>query len=95
MCNLNLVAAATCLLALGGCAASASPDWDARFGDRARILNAQQLIEPGAPARNAQATPAADGRTVREAMERHTEGYRSPPPSNVINIGVGGGGSGR
>ncbi|HSI58041.1 MAG TPA: hypothetical protein VLA16_10810 [Ideonella sp.] len=81
---------AACLLALGGCAATASPDWDARFGDRLRVLQAQQLIDPAAPTRNAQASAPTDGRTTREAMERHVESYRSPPPSNVINIGVGG-----
>lgn len=83
----NLIAAAVCLLALGGCAATASPDWDARFGDSVRILKAQQLIEPDAPARNAQASPPTDGRTAREAMDRHVESYRSPPPTTVINVG--------
>lgn len=83
----NLIGAAVCLLALGGCAATASPDWDARFGDSVRILKAQQLIAPEAPERNAQATPPTEGRTTREAMERHTESYRTPPPTTVINIG--------
>lgn len=83
----NLIAAAVCLLALGGCAATASPDWDARFGDSVRILKAQQLIEPGAPGRHAQASSATDGRTAREAMDRHVESYRSPPATTVINIG--------
>ena len=89
--DLNKLGAAVCLLALGACAATASPDWDARFGDSVRILKAQQLIEPGAAQRNAQASPASDGRTASEAMVRHVESYRTPPPSNVINIGVGGG----
>lgn len=79
--------AALCLLVLGGCAASASPDWDAQFGDRVRSLNAQQLIAPEAPATNAQATPPTDGRSAREAMSRHVESYRSPPPTTVINVG--------
>lgn len=87
--TLNLIGAAVSLLALGGCAATASPDWDARFGDSVRILKAQQLIAPEAPARNAQATPPTDGRTAREAMNRHVESYRSPPPTTVINIGTG------
>ncbi|MDO8778825.1 MAG: hypothetical protein Q7K57_60920 [Burkholderiaceae bacterium] len=85
----NLIGAAVCLLALGGCAATASPDWDARFGDSVRILKAQQLIAPEAPARNAQESPRTDGRTAREAMNRHVESYRSPPPTTVINIGTG------
>jgi hypothetical protein len=83
----SLVAA--CLLALGGCAATASPEWDARFGDSVRPLNSQQLIDPAAPVKNAQAQARADGRTVREASDRQVETFRSPPPASVINIGVG------
>jgi len=87
--TMNLGFAAIGLIVLGGCAASASPQWDARFGDGPRALNAQQLIDPGAPARNAQAVAKSDGRNTRDAMDRHAESYRSPPPTNVINIGVG------
>lgn len=88
--NMNLSFAAASLIALGGCAATASPQWDARFGDSARGLTAQQLIEPGAPTRNGQTVAKSDGRSARDAMDRHAESYRSPPPTNVINIGVGG-----
>lgn len=83
----SLIAAG--LLALGGCVATASPEWDARFGDSARRLNSQQLIDPAAPVRNAQALGRADGRTVREASDRQVDTFRSPPPASVINIGVG------
>jgi hypothetical protein len=83
----NLIGSAVSLLVLGGCAASASPNWDAQFGDPSRMLKAQQLIDPDAPTRNAQATPPSDGRTTREAMDRHVESYRVPPPTTVINIG--------
>ena len=89
--SLNLISVAACALALGGCAATASPDWDARFGDSSRALKAQQLIDPAAPTRNAQTTRPADGRSVREAGDRYLETYRSPPPTTVINIGVGSG----
>lgn len=87
---------ATTILALllGGCAASASPGWDDVFGDASRVLKAQQVIDPAAPTKNAQATPAADGRTVREAAERHVDSYRNPPAPTVMNIGVGGASSG-
>jgi hypothetical protein len=88
--HLKPLGIAACILVLGGCAASASPEWDARFGDSARALRAQQIIDPAAPVRNAQASAPADGRTVREASDRHVESYRSPPPTTVINIGVGG-----
>ena len=84
--------ASLCLVTvLGGCAASASPDWDAAFGDRSRTLKAQQLINTTAASSNGQSVTASDGRTVREASERHLETYRNPPPPTVINIGVGGG----
>jgi len=94
----KLITAAACVLtlaAVAGCAATASPGWDERFGDSVRSLNAQQLIDPNAPKRNAQATPPTNGRTAREAAQRHVESYREPPPTNIINIGVGGGGSAR
>jgi len=90
--TLNIIGAAACVVAaLGGCAATASPEWDARFGDSARALKAQQLIDPAAPSRNAQTIRPTDGRSVREAGERYVETYRSPPPTTVINIGVGSG----
>jgi hypothetical protein len=89
MCNSKFIGTAACLLVLGGCAATASPEWDAQFGDSVRVLKAQQLIAPDAPTRNAQTRPATDGRTMREAMDRQVESFRDPPPTNVINIGVG------
>jgi hypothetical protein len=92
---LGLLGTAAFLAALGGCAASASPQWDAAFGDRSRALSAQQVMDLEAPIRHAGASPSADGRTVHEAMERHVDSYRKPPPSNVINIGVGGGSAAR
>ena len=82
--TLNLIGAAACLAALGGCAATGSPEWDARFGDRLRILHAQQVIDSAATGRNAQAIPPSDGRTVREASERHADGYRNPSQSSVV-----------
>jgi hypothetical protein len=89
MAIVKLSITAACLLALGGCVATASPEWDARFGTSARTLNSQQLIDPAAPLKNAQAQARSDGRTVREAGERQVETYRNPPPPSVINIGVG------
>ena len=90
---LKHIGLATSLFALIGCAAT-SPNWDANFGDSVRALKAQQLIDPQAPERNAQTTPPADGRTAREGINRHVETFRNPPPTNIINIGVGAGGNG-
>lgn len=81
---LSITLLASGALALGGCAATTSPDWDARFGDSLRMLQAGQLIAPDAPARHGQTVLPTDGRSVSEALQRLTESYRSPPPSQVI-----------
>ena len=75
---------------LGGCAATTSPDWDARFGDATRILQAGQLIAPDAPLRHGQQVPPTDGRSVMEARQQMAESYRNPPPTSAFQIGVGG-----
>lgn len=81
------LAAAACLLA-AGCASTNDDD----FGLTTRSLTAQQIRNPQAPARNAAVSPATDGRTMREAMDRHVGTFKEPPPTTVVNIGVGGGG---
>lgn len=88
----NLIGPAALLVAVvtAGCAATATPGYDERFGDAARALTAQQLIDPTAPARNGDRVAATDGRTVREAGDRQVDTFRAPPPPSVINIGVGG-----
>ena len=63
------------------------------FGDATRILSAQQTLDPQAALRNEGVMPPTDGRTVREAKDRHVEDYRAPAPTNIINIGLGGGGA--
>ena len=88
---LAALAAAVCLLA-AGCANSPKED-DSSYGMTTRALIAQQIRNPQAPQRNAAVTPATDGRTMREAMDRHVGSFKEPPPTTVINIGVGGGGA--
>jgi len=83
------LAASLAGLILQGCAVSGSPDFDARFGDAARQLNAQQLIAPGAPLRNADHRTRLDGRTAREARDSYVESYSSPPQSSVIQLNIG------
>jgi hypothetical protein len=88
-----LAAAATALL-VGGCAASASPDWDSVAGEASRVLRTQQTLDPAAASRHGQTVTTMDGRTVLEAGQRHVDTFKAPPPSNVTNINVGGGGAG-
>lgn len=86
---LAALAAAACLLATG-CANTLNKG-DASFGMPTRTLIAQQIRNPQAPQHNAAFTPATDGRTLREAMDRHVGSFKEPPPTTVVNIGVGGG----
>ncbi len=80
---------------LSGCAATTTPAYDRHFGDASRALMAQQVIDPDAPARRAAKGIRVDGRLSREAGVRLVDSYKAPPPSNVINIGVGAGATDR
>ena len=79
-----------CSMTIASCATT-SPESDARFGEASMQLRAQQLIDANAPTRNRGAIPAADGRSVFEAHERYLDSTKAPPPTSVINIGVGAG----
>jgi hypothetical protein len=74
---------------LSGC--SASPHADEHFGSGVRSLRAAQTLDPDAGQRHGDQIGTADGRTVREAMERRLEGYRAPPQPTVLSIGTVGG----
>lgn len=90
-----LLASAVLAVLTAGCAASGSPDYDSRFGDAAQALRAQQTLDAQAPQRNAGVMPPTDGRSLREVADRHVGTSKEPPPTNIINIGVGAGGNGR
>ena len=77
-------------VALGGCAATSTPAWDARFGDALPVLQAGQLIAPDATLRHGQTLPPVEGRSVSEAMHRLNESYRHPPPPQVLPPGAAG-----
>ena len=81
------------LTILGGCAASPTPNYDARFGDAVRAARQQMTLNPNAVAA---AGPAIgmDGRAARETVIRYQDSFKKPPPVvNVINIGGALGGS--
>ena len=89
------MAGCTAVVFLGGCAVSGTPAYDSRFGDAARALQAQQILDLQGPQRNAGVVRQTDGRTMREAMDRQLGSFKEPPATNVISIGVGAGGNGR
>lgn len=76
---------------LAACAASPTPNYDARFGDAVRAARQAQTLNPqGVPAHQA----GLDGKAAREATGRYHDSFKTPPPVvNVINIGgqLGGG----
>lgn len=90
----RLMAALLIAVLSAGCAATDSLDDDRHYGDASRALRAQQFIAADAPLRNADTLPPTDGRTLREAVSRQVESFKRPPPTHIINIGVGGVGGG-
>jgi hypothetical protein len=86
----------TCLLValaslLAGCAVSASPNYDMRFGQAVRAARQAMTINPGGS--NVQNPVAGlDGVSAREAQVHYQNSFKEPPPPvNVINITAGGG----
>ena len=89
--RLGAAAAITAAAMLAGCAASETPGYDARCGDAARALAAQQTLDANAPTRNAGHTEPTDGRTVRQSMDRHVDSYRAPGAPSVAGTSTGSG----
>jgi type IV pilus biogenesis protein CpaD/CtpE len=85
-----LAGVAALAVSLTGCA-TGSPEYDARFGEAVRTLNVQQRIDPKAAERHADTPMTADGRHVREAVDRVVESFRAPPAPTIVNLGVGAG----
>lgn len=82
------------LTLLTGCVAT-SPDWDARFGEAARTVAAQQTIAPEA-SRNADPVAGIDGKAAQGAMGEYAKSYAQPThQTSAFTIGVGGSGSER
>lgn len=78
------------LAILGGCAASATPNYDLRFGDAVREARQRMTLNPNAGS-NPDPVSGLDGRAAREAVGRYQDSFKAPPPVvNVINIGGAG-----
>ena len=72
---------------LAGCATSATPNYDARFGDAVRAARQAMILNPDAASAPG---PAAgiEGTRAYEAIGRYEDSFKVPPPVvNVINIG--------
>jgi hypothetical protein len=80
------LALAAALLA-AGCAGTATPEYDLRFGQAVREARLKQTLNPGAGANPDQAL-GLDGRAAREGLVLYHDTFKKPPPVvNVINIG--------
>jgi len=82
---MNRLTCCALLAVLAGC--SATPHYDARFGDAVRAARRAMTINPH-PAKH---DPAAgtDGQAAREAVIRYQDSFKAPPP--VVNpISAGG-----
>lgn len=78
---------------LAGCT-TATPNYDAKFGDAVRNALVQQTINPDA-GKKPDPVAGMDGKAARETMLLYQGTFREPPPVvNVINIGGGVGTSG-
>ena len=91
-----LLALLPALLVVAGCQ-SATPNYDARFGDAVRDAKRAMTIDPDA-GKKPDIAAGIDGRASQDAMDRYHDTFKQPPPAvNVINIGgaIGGGGNGR
>jgi len=81
------------IVGLTGCVAT-SPNWDARFGEAARTVAAQQVIAPDA-SRNPDPVAGIDGKAAQGAMGEYAKSYAQPERHpDAFTMGVGGG-SGR
>jgi hypothetical protein len=75
------------LVVLAGCANTATPHYDARFGDAVRQARSAMTINPQA-SDNQDPVAGIGGQAAREAIARYGESFKAPPPVvNVINVG--------
>jgi hypothetical protein len=74
-------------LVLAACSVTATPTYDARFGDAVREARERQALNAGKPVTTV-APDGLEGKTAHDAMLLYQKSFQSPPPVvNVINIG--------
>jgi hypothetical protein len=80
------------LALLAGCATSATPNYDTKFGDAVRQARQAMTLNPTAP--STASIAGMDGKAAAEAVGRYQDAFKAPPPVvNVINIGGSAGSS--
>lgn len=84
---LTVLAGLSLVATLPGCA---SVD-DGSVGENTRALFVSQHIDPDAANRNGNKSGATEGRTVREAIDRQVESFRTPSTTGVSGVGTIGG----
>lgn len=72
--SVRFMAGTLAAMAFGGCVAPSAPNQDARLGDAARTLRAQQIIDPSAPTRNSALAPV-DGKAAAGAQKNYAESH--------------------
>ena len=83
------VAAGIILLTCVACIAP-TPQIDKHFGEAVSLINAQQVMHPGAGA-NTNPVAGIDGVAGKSAYDQYQKSFREPaPPSNSFAIGIGG-----
>ena len=71
-------------LLLGGCASTATPNYDMRFGSAVRDARSRMVLNPTPT----EPVAGMDGKSAVEAIGRYQDTFKAPPPVvNVINIG--------
>jgi hypothetical protein len=84
--NMNKLAIPILLCLAMGCS-TATPNYDARFGEAVRQARHAMTINPDA-GKNADAATGMDGKAATHAMTQYENSFKAPPPVvNVINIG--------
>jgi hypothetical protein len=72
--------------------ASATPQYDSRFGESVRQARAKQVLNPSA-GQDGDPVLGTDAQFGIATIERLREGFRKPTPG--FDVGVGGGGTSR
>ena len=83
-------AGAVCLLS--GCV-MLTPNLDSQFGDSVRLAQARQTLNPDA-SRNTSVVRRIEGVAAKNALDLYHDSFKTPPPTNIFTINVGGGAMG-